>query len=208
METILDNATAAFITGVMGPVVLYLVTNYIKKQNSNKKDTVVESIDTTIIINQELEGILKEFNADRIWISQFHNGGNFYPTGKSIQKFSIFYEVTKPGISTIANIFTNIPCSLYPKAFQHMIENKSIFIPDWNDTDVDTYGLRGAGEAGGNKSSYNLAMFTFDGKYMGVLGLDYVSKKHKLSKDEWEHFQIRASKISGYLSLYLNKTQK
>ena len=77
----------------------------------------------------------EEFQSCRVWISQFHNGGNFYPTGKSIQKFSIFYEVTKTGISSVSHTFNNIPTSLYPQAFNHMLndEQKGIFINDFKD---------------------------------------------------------------------------
>ena len=194
----------AFLTGVVGPLLYLLINKHIEKKKQKGRDKVVDAITDTNLINEELEEILEEFDGDRIWISQFHNGGNFYPTGKSIQKFSIFYEVAKPGISIVSHIFNNIPCSLYPKAFDHMLKEKGIFIPDYDDPEVATLGLKGAAASGGNKSSYNLPLFTFDDKYMGVIGIDYVVKKHRMTKAEWEHFQIRASKISGYLSSYLS----
>ena len=151
--------------------------------------------------------IREEFNGDRVWITQFHNGGNFYPTGKSIQKFSIFYEVAKKGISSISHTFNNIPTSLYPKAFDHMLndEQKGIFIPDYNDPKIATYGLKGAAESVGTKSSYLIPLFTLDEKYIGVLGVDYVTKKKRITKDDWEHLQIKASRIAGFLSSHLEK---
>lgn len=193
----------AFLTGVVGPLLYLLINKHIEKKKSKGKDKVVDSIADTCVINEELEEILEQFEADRLYISQFHNGGTFYPTGKSIQKFSIFYEVTRPGIAIISHIFRNIPCSLYPKAFDKMLKDKSIFIPDYDDPEVATYGLKGAADSAGDKSSYMLPLFTLDDKYMGVLGMDYVVKKKKLTKSEWEHFQIRASKIAGYLSSYI-----
>ena len=83
--------------------------------------------------------------AQRVWISQFHNGGNFYPTGKSIQKFSIFYEVTKIGISSVSHTFNNIQHLFIHKSFNHMLndEQKGIFIPDFKDKTISTYGLKG-----------------------------------------------------------------
>ena len=33
----------------------------------------------------------------------------------------------------------------------------------------------------------------------------FVARKKRLTKDEWEHFQIQASRIAGYLSSYLDK---
>jgi len=197
----------AFLTGVVGPI-LYLLIDKYKRQNQDKKrDKVRESIANTNLINDELEDIREEFNSDRAWISQFHNGGNFYPTGKSIQKFSIFYEVAKKGVSSVSHVFNNIPCSLYPKAFDHMLngEQKGIFIPDYNDPKIATYGLKGAAESVGTKSTYVIPMFTLDEKFVGTIGIDYVGRKKKLTKAEWEHLQIRAGRIAGYISSYLEK---
>ena len=213
MEQITENHNhimellGAFLTGVVGPI-LYLLIDKYKRQNQDKKrDKVRETIANTNLINDELEEIREEFKSDRVWISQFHNGGNFYPTGKSIQKFSIFYEVTKAGVSSVSHTFNNIPTSLYPKAFDHMLngEQKGIFINDFNDPKVATYGLKGAAESVGTKSSYVIPMFTLDEKFVGSLGLDYTGRKRRLTKNEWEHLQIKAGRIAGYISSYLEK---
>ena len=195
----------AFLTGVVGPILYLIISKHLQNQKDKKKDDVKDTIKNTMLIEQELEDIREEFNSDRAWISQFHNGGNFYPTGKSIQKFSIFYEVAKKGVSSISHTFNNIPCSLYPKAFDHMLndEQKGIFIPDYNDEKVATYGLKGAAESVGTKSAYVIPLFTLDEKFIGSLGVDYVSKKKKLTKAEWEHLQIKAYRIAGYLSSHL-----
>ena len=195
----------AFLTGIVGPILYLLISKHLQKQKDKTKDVVVDAIKNTMIVEEELEEIREEFKSDRAWISQFHNGGNFYPTGKSIQKFSIFYEVTKRGVSSVSHVFNNIPCSLYPKAFDHMLndEQKGIFVPDYNDPKVATYGLKGAAESVGTKSSYVIPLFTLDNKFIGSLGIDYVSKKKRITKDQWEHLQIKASRIAGYLSSHL-----
>jgi len=197
----------AFLTGIVGPILYLIIGRQLSKQKEKKQDKLRESIIEGNLIDDELIKIREEYNSDRVWISQFHNGGNFYPTGKSIQKFSIFYEVTKVGISSLSHVFSNIPCSLYPKAFEYMMnpENDGIVIPDFNDPKIATYGLKGAAESVGTKSSYVLPLFALDGKYIGTFGVDYVGKRRKLTKDEWEHLQIQASRIAGYLSSYLNK---
>jgi len=197
----------AFLTGVVGPVLYLIVSKYMASHKDKKRDKVRETIANTNLINDELEEIREEFKSDRVWISQFHNGGNFYPTGKSIQKFSIFYEVTKAGVSSVSHTFNNIPTSLYPKAFDHMLngEQKGIYINDFNDPKVATYGLKGAAESVGTKSSYVIPMFTLDEKFVGSLGLDFVGRKRKLTKNEWEHLQIKAGRIAGYISSYLEK---
>ena len=193
----------AFLTGVVGPILYLLVSKYLQKEKDKKRDKVKENISSVSLISDELEEIREENKADRVWIAQFHNGGNFYPTGKSIQKFSIFYEVTKAGVSSVSHTFNNIPCSLYPKAFEHMMEGKGIFIPNFQDPKIATYGLKGAAESVGTKSSFLVPMFTLDDKYIGNIGIDFVGRKRKLTKDDWEHFQIKAGRISGYLSSHL-----
>ena len=194
----------AFLTGVVGPILYLLVSKYLQKEKDKKRDKVKENISSVSLISDELEEIREESKADRVWIAQFHNGGNFYPTGKSIQKFSIFYEVTKAGISSVSHTFNNIPCSLYPKAFEHMMEGQGIFIPNFSDPKTATYGLKGAAESVGTKSSFLVPLFTLDDKYIGNIGIDYVGKRKKLTKDEWEHFQIKAGRIAGYLSNHLS----
>lgn len=195
----------AFLTGVVGPI-LYLIANRMYNKRAERlKDKVRESIKDSSLITDELEEMRAEFKGDRVWITQFHNGGNFYPTGKSIQKFSVFYEVTKTGVSSVSHTFNNIPCSLYPKAFEYMMEGNGLFIPNFLDPKVATYGLKEAAKSVGTKSSFLIPLFTLDDKYIGNIGIDYVSKKKKLTKDEWEHFQIKAGRIAGYLSTHLSK---
>jgi len=86
-----------------------------------------------------------------------------------------------------------------------MLDNHGIFIPDYEDETVATWGLKASAETAGDKSSYLLPLFTLDDKYIGVVGIDYTTKKYRMKKDEWEHFQIKASRIAGYLSSYLVK---
>jgi hypothetical protein len=180
-----------------------LISKHLQKQKDKYRDVVKENISSVSLISNELEEIREDFKGDRVWIAQFHNGGNFYPTGKSIQKFSIFYEVTKVGVSSISHTFNNIPCSLYPKTFEHTMEGNNLFIPDFQDPKVATYGLKGAAESVGTKSTYLVPLFTLDDKYIGNIGMDYVGKKKKMTKDDWEHFQIKAGRIAGYISNHL-----
>jgi len=209
MESISNNhlhimeLLGAFLTGVVGPILYLIVQKYLNKEKLKKRDIVKENISSVSLINNELEDIREEFAGDRVWIAQFHNGGNFYPTGKSIQKFSVFHEVTNLGISAIAPTFNNIPCSLYPKTFEKLMEGKGLFINDYKDPKVATYGLKGAAESVGTKSTYIIPLFTLDEKYIGNIGIDFVSKKKRLTKDEWEHLQIKAGRIAGFISNYV-----
>ena len=78
----------AFITALIGPVCV----EWAKNKFGKKTDVVVEAIRINGEVDHQLDLIMEEIKCDRIWVAQFHNGGHFYPTGKSIKKFSIFYE--------------------------------------------------------------------------------------------------------------------
>jgi hypothetical protein len=79
---------ASVIAGILGPVLTLFIKNYFDNKQ-NKPDIVAEALETSTKIMVKLDAIKEEFKADRIWITQFHNGGNFYPTGKSMAKFSV-----------------------------------------------------------------------------------------------------------------------
>ena len=199
--TMLTTIIVALITAVFGPIAMA----WAKRQFETKSTTnpVDEAILMNALVDEQLDVVLDELGCDRVWVAQFHNGGHFYPTGKSIQKFSIFYEVTKVGVSSVSHTFNNIPCSLYPKTFEHTMDGNNIFIPDFQDPKVATYGLKGAAESVGTKSTYLVPLFTLDDKYIGNIGMDYVGRKKKMTKDDWEHFQIKAGRIAGYISNHL-----
>ena len=81
----------AFITGVLGPVLLLFIKNKLEKK-PEKPDMVLETLKVSELVTTKLDSIKDELRSDRVWVAQFHNGGNFYPTGKSMAKFSIIYE--------------------------------------------------------------------------------------------------------------------
>ena len=80
----------ASITAIVGPIIVTWVKSKLEKKKD--KTPMGEAIETNSLVHEQISDLMEEVNCDRIWVAQFHNGGHFYPTGKSIQKFSIFYE--------------------------------------------------------------------------------------------------------------------
>jgi hypothetical protein len=194
----------AFTTGVLGPISVILVRNYLDKRKK-KPDMVRETLKVSELINQKIEHIKDEFNVDRVWVTQFHNGGNFYPTGKSMAKFSIMYEAVHPGVSSVQNNFHNIPVNLFSKSINELLQNDSIEIPDFKDESIATYGLKYIAEESGCKSGYLFAIKTIDGKFIGTLGLDYTKRKTKLDMESINHLMVHASSIGGVLMTHLEQ---
>lgn len=188
-----------FITGVLGPVLLLVVKNIIEKKKLKKPDMVLDALKISKLVEGKLEDIKDEFKPDRVWVTQFHNGGHFYPTGKSIAKFSIMYETVSTGVSSVQHNFQNIPVNLFSKSMNALVSNDTIEIPDYKDDTVATYGLKYIAQDTGCKAGYLFAIKTIDDKFIGVLGLDYTKRKTTLNDDDVNSLMVYASSLGGVL---------
>jgi hypothetical protein len=193
----------AFITGVIGPILVMYIKHRLDKKE--KPDMVRDTLRVSELVNTKIEQIREEFNADRVWVTQFHNGGNFYPTGKSMAKFSIIYETVNTGVSSVQTNFHNIPVNLFSKSINELLNNDVIEIPDYKDEKVATFGLKYIAEDTGCKSGYLFAIKTIDEKFIGTLGLDYTKRKTKLDMESVNHLQVHATSLGGVLMNHLNQ---
>jgi hypothetical protein len=192
----------AFTTGVLGPISVLFFKSVLDKRKK-KPDMVVDALRVSELITHKIDEIREGINADRVWVTQFHNGGHFYPTGKSITKFSIMYETVNTGVSSVQTNYQNIPVHLFSKSLNQLVISDSIEIPDFSDVTIATYGLRYAAEESGCKSSYLFAIKTIDGKFIGVLGIDYTKNKTQLDDEVITNIMIHASSLGGVLINHL-----
>jgi hypothetical protein len=192
----------AFITGVIGPIaVLYI--KHVLDSRKKKPDMVMDTLRVSELINQKIDHIRDEFGADRVWISQFHNGGNFYPTGRSMAKFSIMYEAVSANATSVQSNFKNIPVNLFSRSINQLLQNDVIEVADFKDETIATYGLKYVAEESGCKSSYLFAIKTIEDKFIGVLSVEYTKRKTKLNMEDINHISNHASSIGGVLMTYL-----
>lgn len=191
----------AFVTGVVSPVIVLLVKSRIDKKK--KPDMVEEALKVSELVTNKIEEIREGAKADRVWITQFHNGGHFYPTGKSITKFSVIYETVNTGVSSIQNNYQNIPVHLFSKSMNQLVTSETIEVPDYKDETIATYGLKYAALESGCKSGYLFAIKTIDDKFIGVLGLDYTKRKVTLDDDVINNVMVHASSLGGVLMNHL-----
>ncbi len=191
----------AFVTGVVSPVIVLLVKSRIDKKK--KPDMVEEALKVSELVTNKIEEIREGAKADRVWITQFHNGGHFYPTGKSITKFSVIYETVNTGVSSIQNNYQNIPVHLFSKSMNQLVTSETIEVPDYKDDTIATYGLKYAALESGCKSGYLFAIKTIDDKFIGVLGLDYTKRKVTLDDDVINNVMVHASSLGGVLMNHL-----
>ena len=191
----------AVITALVGPAVLEYLK--VRLSSGKDKDPVKRELEYSCIINEELEDIREGLKADRCWVTLYHNGGHFLHSKKSMQKFSVMFEASAPGVAGVGMIFNNIPVSLFSKATEEIIKNKHIYIKDYDDPTVSTFGLKSGAEASGTKSSYSVGLFDIiSDETIGTIGVDYL-KKTKLEVAQLIVLNERAQRVSGFLSNFI-----
>ena len=200
----LASILIAFITGVIGPIAVLYIKHLLDKKKK-KPDMVMDTLRVSELVNTKIDHIKEEFSADRVWIAQFHNGGNFYPTGRSMAKFSIIYETVSQNATSIQSSFHNIPVNLFSKSINQLLQNDIIEIPDFKDETVPTYGLKYIAEENNCKSGYIFAIKTIDDKFIGIMGVDFTKRKTKLDMESINHLEIHATSLGGVLMTHLNQ---
>ena len=206
---------AALISSLFGPILVNIVETEIdywkaiKAKRSTSTTIVIDPLEDAInnseVVNNYLSNINKDFEFDRAWVSMFHNGGHYYPTGKSIQKFSIFYEVAKPGIAPIQLQFKNTPVSLLSTAIGEVYKKGRLLV---DIEDLDIFGLESAMISTGTKSAFLFALKNLENKFFGVVGFDVVNESRKLTDEELEILQAQVNTLSGYIFEYLHSKGK
>jgi hypothetical protein len=190
----------AVITTLIGPVVVEYVKTKLSKA---AKDPIERELEYSSIINDELESIREMLGADRCWVTMYHNGGHFLHGKKSMQKFSVMFETSAPGVAGIGMIFNNIPVSLFSRAIEELIKNKHIYIKDYEDPTVATFGLKAGAEATGTRSSYSIGLFDLiTEENIGTIGIDYLDVT-KLNLSQLILLNEKAQRVSGFLSNFI-----
>lgn len=194
----------AIMTAMIGPSVV----EYVKAKVSKPEpvtDPVKQELKQSCVINSELEEIREKLNADRVWITVIHNGGHFLHSNRSMQKFSVLYEVEKPGVSGIGMVFTNIPVSLFTKSIQQISSGEHILIEDIDDINTNTYGLKSALDSVGTKAALSKGLFDIEtDSLIGTIGADFLTPK-KLNKNELNYFLNKSERLSGYITTFIKK---
>ena len=165
----------ALITSLIGPTMVEWIK--LKFFHKKYKDVLGEAIYVDEKVDQQLEIIMSELNCDRLCLAQFHNGGHFYPTGKSIKKFSVFYERVTDKAPSVKETFQNIPVSLFPKIFSLLYKEGEVAIPDTSNNTVNCGIFPVKGKDYNTKSFYALAIKDLHNNFIGTLVIAYYGEK-------------------------------
>ena len=120
-------------------------------------------------------------------------------------KFSVIYESVNTGVNSVQANFQNIPVNLFSKSLNRLSIADTIEIPNYKDVTTATYGLKYAAEEYGGKSGYLFAIKNIEGRFIGVLGLDYTKKKVNLDEEVINNVMLYASSLGGVLMNHLGE---
>ena len=196
------------VTSVSSIVIALITAGYFKrKQELNKeeksKKVLMEQIQNDEIIHYALRELRGKYNADRVYIWQFHNGGNFYTTSP-MQRASITYERNSEGLekksgkyqSVLISNFTNyITDTVAGNMFYYDVEN----IPDFT--------LRALILSNGTFAHAATPLCDRNKNLVGLVCLDWVFsdlppeflENNQFTENFKENFKKESSSITVYL---------
>lgn len=193
---------AAFFTGIAGPVLVAFVKHRLSLKKINeihKRRTDFNiTIDTQQKINKAINHFQTKHDLDRIWIAQFHNGGNFYPGNKSMKKLSVTFESTRPGISTDIMKMQNLPVSFFSNVLQEMNIKQTGYIIETLETEDNAF--KGFWESRGITRSYLFPIICIEGGFIAIFGVDFIHRDEKLPDNVYRELEIESKHLSGYIA--------
>jgi hypothetical protein len=164
-----------FMTSITSIVVALIGKDYFRKKEDKRrkdksKEDLMEQIERDEIVHLALRDVRRQFHADRIYIWQFHNGGNFY-TESSMQKASITYERCSEGLERKSEKYQGVLVSLFAWYMKQVMMNESYFL---DMEEIEDIGIRSLCTGNGTKSHVATPMFDDKNHLIGILCMDWV----------------------------------
>jgi len=193
----------------LGSVLVALITaGYFKKwqdRNKEKKSRgqLMAQIQKDELIHFTLREIRRQYNCDRIYIIQFHNGGYFY-TAAPMQKASVTYERNSDGLERVSDKFQNVMVSHHTWYLTETMNNKMFYVDLDNMPDLPTKSLL---KNYGNYAHSAVVIYNNQNQLIGVMGLSWVfSEIPKELMDEGvfsDEFKLHLYQDANSLNEYL-----
>jgi hypothetical protein len=193
---------AAIIIGAIGPIGVVYYKHWLYRKNfylKKKREDFDHALITQESVNNALNTLQAKYNLDRLWIAQFHNGGNFYPGNKSMKKMSVTFESTAPGIATDIMKMQNLPISFFSSCLQK-INNESgegITIDVHAEND---FALRDYWFTKGANTVYVFPIRSIDGLFIAIFGIELIKEDEQISDDVYKELANEAKLLSGYIA--------
>lgn len=175
-----------------------------KKSSTESKGKLLEQIKKDEIVHLAIRDVRRRYQADRVYVWQFHNGGSFYTTSP-MQKLSITYERCSQGLERKISYNQNHLITNFTSYITDVM-NGEMFFPDISK--MSDIGLRSLNQSNGTKSHCAVPIYDKEGHLVAMLCLDwvwsdipgeYLKKDGNFTQDFIDEFSKDADTLDNYL---------
>lgn len=175
-----------------------------KQEKNRSKEKLMEQIKKDEIVHLAIRDVRRSYNADRVYIWQFHNGGSFYTTSP-MQKLSITYERCSDGLERKAEKNQNHLITSFTSYIKDTMDGKMYFP---NVEDMNDIGLRSLAYSSGTRGHCAVPIYDKDKHLVAILCLDwvfseipkqYLKKDGQFTQDFIDEFSTDADTLDSYL---------
>jgi hypothetical protein len=172
--------------------------------NSKEEDGLTEEKMDKFAINanrvqQLIYHILNEFDADRVSVYEYHNGGKTI-TGVDFKKCSNTYEAVGLGIEESYNEHQNIPISINFLWNKLLMNRKPILISDISCLEKTDNTIFQILSSQGIKSYYSRLIKDYNGKPIGFMVIQYYEEMTVLDEEQLKIFSDTAISVGGLIN--------
>jgi hypothetical protein len=200
IEVVLTSFTSIFIALITAG---YFRRRAEKGKEQFSKKQLMKQIEHDEIVHYALRELRRKYNADRVYVWQFHNGGNFY-TSSPMQRTSITYERCSEGLERKAEKYQGVLISNFTGYIRDTMEYKMFYhdveqLPD--------FAIRSLILSNGTFSHAAVPIFDKENHLTGIMALDWVFSEipdEYLTDGQFsEQFKKQYTAESGSLTQYL-----
>lgn len=196
------------LTSITSIVIALITAGYFKKRQEKAKENIskqqlMKQIQQSEIVHYALRELRRKYNADRVYIWQFHNGGNFY-TSSPMQRATITYERCSEGLERKADKYQGVLISNIPSYIKETMEG-TMFYHDVEQ--IPDFALRSLLISHGTFAHAATPLYNKDKNLIGIVSLDWVfseiSDDYLVNEQFTSEFKDQFINESSSLSLYL-----
>lgn len=196
------------LTSITSIVIALITAGYFRKRQEKAKENIskqqlMKQIQQSEIVHYALRELRRKYNADRVYIWQFHNGGNFY-TSSPMQRATITYERCSEGLERKADKYQGVLISNIPSYIKESMEG-NMFYHDVEE--IPDFALRSLLISHGTFAHAATPLYNKDKNLIGIVSLDWVfseiSEDYLINEQFTQEFKEQFINESSSLSLYL-----
>lgn len=174
------NYILAFISGVIMPFLTIFIKNVILDKN-NKFNLMRDLSDRVNRIYSRLEIVQNNIDANRITVQMIHNGSHYYETKESIQRVSVFFELTDISTSFIGSHIKDIPCTMISKLITKLLDEDYF---DYSIYDNEFHNLYYASLTKETKRIYFFSLKDINDHLLGFMTVEFIDENKELNEEQ------------------------